>query len=128
MNILLKPIVTEKMTSQGDKFNRYGFLVAKNANKLQIKKAVEELYGVTVDSVNTMRYSGKVKTRNTKTKLLKGRTAATKGCTGSSISRGIKMACMLQSRRLNMIPTEHQESPWLFMKMERRDISLPRLD
>jgi len=59
MNILLKPIVTEKMTSQGDKFNRYGFIVAKNANKLQIRKAVEELYGVTVDSVNTMRYGGR---------------------------------------------------------------------
>ncbi len=78
MNILLKPIVTEKMTSQGDKYNRYGFLVAKNANKLQIKKAVEELYGVTVDSVNTMRYGGKIKTRNTKTGLLKGKTVATK--------------------------------------------------
>jgi large subunit ribosomal protein L23 len=78
MNILLKPIVTEKMTSQGDKFNRYGFLVAKNANKLQIKKAVEELYGVTVDSVNTMRYGGKIKTRNTKSGLLQGRTDATK--------------------------------------------------
>jgi large subunit ribosomal protein L23 len=78
MNILLKPIVTEKMTAQGDKYNRYGFLVAKSANKLQIKKAVEDLYGVTVDSVNTMRYGGKVKTRNTKTGLLKGKTAATK--------------------------------------------------
>lgn len=78
MNILLKPIVTEKMTSQGDKFNRYGFLVAKNANKLQIKKAVEDLYGVTVDSVNTMRYGGKVKTRNTKSGMLVGRTASTK--------------------------------------------------
>ena len=66
MNILLKPIVTEKMTSQGDKFNRYGFLVARNANKLQIKKAVEELYSVTVESVNTMRYGGKIKSRNTK--------------------------------------------------------------
>jgi large subunit ribosomal protein L23 len=66
MDILLKPIVTEKMTHQGDKFNRYGFIVAKNANKLQIRKAVEELYGVTVDSVNTMRYGGKIKTRNTK--------------------------------------------------------------
>ncbi|MDO9579517.1 MAG: 50S ribosomal protein L23, partial [Bacteroidales bacterium] len=44
MSILIKPIVTEKMTSQGDKFNRYGFFVARNANKLQIKKAVEELY------------------------------------------------------------------------------------
>jgi large subunit ribosomal protein L23 len=78
MDILLKPIVTEKMTSQGDKFNRYGFLVAKNANKLQIKKAVEELYSVTVDSVNTMRYGGKIKTRNTKSGLLVGKTAATK--------------------------------------------------
>lgn len=78
MNILLKPIVTEKMTSQGDKFNRYGFLVAKNANKLQIKKAVEELYSVSVDSVNTMRYGGKVKTRNTKSGLQVGKTAATK--------------------------------------------------
>ena len=78
MNILLKPIVTEKMTSQGDKFNRYGFLVARNANKLQIKKAVEELYSVTVDSVNTMRYGGKIKSRNTKSGLLIGRTNATK--------------------------------------------------
>jgi large subunit ribosomal protein L23 len=78
MDILLKPIVTEKMTSQGDKFNRYGFIVAKNANKLQIRKAVEELYGVTVDSVNTMRYGGKVKTRNTKSGFLVGKTAALK--------------------------------------------------
>ena len=78
MNILLKPIVTEKMTAQGDKFNRYGFIVAKNANKLQIRKAVEDLYGVTVDSVNTMRYGGKVKTRNTKSGLLVGKTAAVK--------------------------------------------------
>ena len=78
MNILLKPIVTEKMTSQGDKFNRYGFIVAKNANKLQIKKAVEDMYGVTVSDVNTMRYGGKIKTRNTKSGLLVGKTAAKK--------------------------------------------------
>jgi len=78
MDILLKPIVTEKMTSQGDKFNRYGFVVVRNANKLQIKKAVEDLYGVTVDSVNTMRYGGKLKTRYTKSGLLKGRSAAYK--------------------------------------------------
>ena len=78
MNILLKPIVTEKMTSQGDKFNRYGFLVARNANKLQIKQAVEELYSVTVDAVNTMRYGGKIKSRNTKSGLLTGKTSATK--------------------------------------------------
>jgi large subunit ribosomal protein L23 len=78
MNILLKPIVTEKMTGQGDKFNRYGFFVVKSANKIQIKKAVEELYGVTVDSVNTMRYGGKVKVRHTKSGVTEGRTSATK--------------------------------------------------
>ena len=78
MSILLKPIVTEKMTSQGDKFNRYGFIVAKNANKIQIKKAVEELYGVTVDSVNTMRYGGKTKTSYTKSGVMTGKTTATK--------------------------------------------------
>jgi large subunit ribosomal protein L23 len=57
MNILIKPIVTEKMTAQGEDFNRYGFVVAKEANKLEIKKAVEELYNVkvSVESVNTMR-------------------------------------------------------------------------
>ena len=78
MNILLKPIVTEKMTKAGDKFNRYGFVVERSANKIQITKAVEELYGVTVESVNTMRYRGKVKSRNTKSGLLVGRTAALK--------------------------------------------------
>ncbi len=78
MNILLKPIVTEKMTRDGDKFNRYGFVVARSANKIQIRKAVEELYGVTVESVNKIRYGGKVKTRNTRSGLLVGRTAAFK--------------------------------------------------
>jgi large subunit ribosomal protein L23 len=78
MNILLKPIVTEKMTSQGDKFNRYGFIVARNANKIEIKKAVEDLYGVTVESVNTMRYGGKVKTRYTKSGVMSGKSNATK--------------------------------------------------
>jgi len=78
MNILVKPIVTEKMTSQGDKFNRYGFVVARSANKLQIKKAVEDLYNVTVDTVNTMRYGGKIKSRNTKSGLLMGKTSAIK--------------------------------------------------
>ena len=65
MSIVVKPVITEKMTAQGEKFNRYGFVVAKSANKVQIKTAVEELYGVTVDSVNTQNYVGKVKSRNT---------------------------------------------------------------
>jgi large subunit ribosomal protein L23 len=66
------------MTSQGENFNRYGFLVARKANKLQIKKAVEDLYGVTVESVNTINYAGKSKTRYTKSGIMKGRSAATK--------------------------------------------------
>jgi large subunit ribosomal protein L23 len=65
MSIILKPVVTEKLTEQGEKLNRYGFVVEKTANKVQIRNAVEKLYGVTVDSVNTQNYVGKVKTRNT---------------------------------------------------------------
>ena len=74
MNILIKPIVTEKMTSQTEDHNRYGFLVEKKANKIQIRKAVEEIYGVTVESVNTMRYGGKKKSRFTKSGILSGKT------------------------------------------------------
>ncbi|HBI81983.1 MAG TPA: 50S ribosomal protein L23 [Bacteroidales bacterium] len=74
MDILIKPVVTEKMERLTDKQNKYGFIVDKRANKLQIKKAVEELYGVTVNSVNTMRYAGKVKSRYTRTGVLVGRT------------------------------------------------------
>jgi large subunit ribosomal protein L23 len=65
MDILVKPIITEKMTAQAEKLNRYGFVVAKEANKLEIKAAVEKMYNVKVDSVNTQQYVGKVKTRNT---------------------------------------------------------------
>lgn len=65
MGILVKPIITEKITSQSEKFNRYGFVVSKEANKLEIKAAVEKMYGVKVASVNTQQYIGKVKSRNT---------------------------------------------------------------
>ena len=78
MEILIKPIVTEKMTDQGEKLNRYGFVVDRNANKVQIKQAVEELYDVTVTDVNTMRYAGKAKTRYTRSGVQSGRTAAFK--------------------------------------------------
>lgn len=73
MGILVKPIITEKMTSQAEKLNRYGFVVAKAANKLEIKAAVEKMYNVKVDSVNTQQYVGKVKTRNTTRGLAVGR-------------------------------------------------------
>ena len=65
MRVLIKPIITEKMTAQAEKLNRYGFVVAKEANKLQIRDAVEKTYNVKVASVNTQQYVGKVKTRNT---------------------------------------------------------------
>ena len=74
MEILIKPLVTEKMTILGDKLNRYGFIVDRRANKLQIRSAVEKMYGVTVVSVNTVNYHGKKKSRYTEAGLLTGRT------------------------------------------------------
>ena len=65
MGILIKPIVTEKMTAQGDKLNRYGFIVDRNANKIEIKQAVEQTYNVSVVKVNTANYHGKKKSRYT---------------------------------------------------------------
>jgi large subunit ribosomal protein L23 len=78
MDILLKPIVTEKMTAQGESMNRFGFLVDRKANKIQIKKAVEEMYSVNVVSVNTMIYAGKSKSRFTRTGVIKGRSNTVK--------------------------------------------------
>ncbi len=78
MEILLRPIITEKMTAQSEKLNRFGFIVSKDANKIQIKKAVESLYNVSVVSVNTMRYSGKTKSRYTKTGMVHGQENAFK--------------------------------------------------
>lgn len=74
MDIIKKPIITEKMTGIGESLNQYGFIVDKRANKLQIKQAVKELYGVDVLNVNTMNYSGKNKSRNTKAGLISGKT------------------------------------------------------
>jgi len=73
MEILIKPIITEKMTSLAVKFNRYGFVVDRSANKVQIRQAVEKMYGVKVSSVNTQQYVGKVKTRNTTKGIAVGR-------------------------------------------------------
>ncbi len=74
MEIIIKPVLTEKMTAQGEKLNRYAFRVDRAANKLQIRKAVEEMYGVVVTDVNTINYMGKEKSRFTKSGLLSGRT------------------------------------------------------
>jgi large subunit ribosomal protein L23 len=78
MGVILKPIITEKMTQKGETLNQFGFIVDKRANKLQIKIEIEDLYGVQVTSVNTMNYSGKSKSRYTKTGLISGRTRSYK--------------------------------------------------
>ena len=79
MGIIIKPIVTEKQTAVTDKKpNRFGFRVSPDANKLEIKKAIEEMYNVSVESVNTMNYSGKRKSRYTKSGIINGKQAAYK--------------------------------------------------
>ena len=78
MEIIIKPILTEKMTAQSEKLNRYGFVVVREADKNQIKAAVEAAYGVKVADVNTMIYMGKAKRRYTKAGLMVGRTNHTK--------------------------------------------------
>ncbi len=76
--VLVKPILTEKANSQQDKLRRYAFRVSRKANKLEIKKAVEEFYGVNVINVNTSVVPGKNKTRFTKAGYVQGRKPAYK--------------------------------------------------
>ena len=71
--VLIKPILTEKANAQQDKLHRYAFKVAKKANKLEIKKAIESFYGVTVTNVNTAVAPGKNKSRYTKAGIISGR-------------------------------------------------------
>ena len=78
MAIIIKPIVTEKMTELGEKSNRYGFQVVRTANKVQIKKAVEEMYNVTVVDVNTLIVAPKLKKRYTKGGIISGKSASYK--------------------------------------------------
>ena len=70
--ILVKPILTEKANNQQEKLRRYAFKVNRRANKLEIKKAIEEFYGVSVTDVNTVVVPGKNKTRYTKAGFIKG--------------------------------------------------------
>jgi large subunit ribosomal protein L23 len=72
MSILKKPLVTEKVSALNEK-GKYGFIVDTDANKVEIKNAVEKQYGVNVERVNTMVVMGKKKTRYTKAGVLAGR-------------------------------------------------------
>ena len=78
MIIIKKPVITEKMTAVSEKLNKYAFIVDKNANKIQIKKAIEKLYDVKVEAVNTINYDGKKKSRYTKAGVISGRRPAFK--------------------------------------------------
>ena len=78
MSVLIKPIVTEKTTSESELRNRYTFLVNPKANKVEIKKAVESTYGVTVDKVRTLIYGPERRTRFNKNGIQYGKTNATK--------------------------------------------------
>ncbi len=77
-DVLIKPVLSEKVNKLSEKYNRYTFIVNRKANKLEIKKAVEEFYGITVEDVNTINVPSKVKQRNTKSGLLTGRKPAKK--------------------------------------------------
>ena len=78
MSIIIKPIITEKITKDGEIFNRFGFVVDKNANKIQIKNAVEATFGVKVVAVNTMNYRADRNVKYTKSGLISGKTNAYK--------------------------------------------------
>ena len=76
--ILVRPIISEKADGLSEKLSQYSFVVAKKANKIEIRNAVEAYYGVTVDSVNTVIMPSKSKNRNTRAGLVKGRKSSYK--------------------------------------------------
>jgi len=77
MSVLIKPLITEKASALNEK-GKYGFIVEKKANKVEIKKEIEKIYGVTVHDVNTMIYQGRAKSRYTKARVVSGRTPSFK--------------------------------------------------
>ncbi|MEO6838205.1 MAG: 50S ribosomal protein L23 [Ginsengibacter sp.] len=77
-DVLIRPVLSEKVNKLSEKYNRFTFIVNRKANKLEIKKAVEEFYGISVEGVNTINVPSKVKQRNTKAGLLTGRKPAKK--------------------------------------------------
>ncbi len=77
-DVLIKPVLSEKANKQSEKMNRYTFVVDRKANKLEIKKAVEQFYGVQVDDVNTSVVPSKLKAKYTKAGFIVGRKPAKK--------------------------------------------------
>jgi len=77
-NILVKPLITEKTETISEKENRYSFVVDKRSNKIEIKDAVEKMYGVAVVAVNTAIMPSKARSRNTKSGVIKGKKSSYK--------------------------------------------------
>ncbi|QFZ53864.1 50S ribosomal protein L23 [Oceanihabitans sp. IOP_32] len=78
MSILIKPIITEKATTNSELRNCYTFAVNTKANKVEIKKAVEAVYGVSVEKVRTINVRPDRSTKHTKTGIQNGKTNAVK--------------------------------------------------
>ena len=78
MSIIIKPIITEKITKQGEVSNRFGFVVDRKANKIQIKNAIEAAYGITIVAINTMNVRPDRTTKYTKSGLISGKSNAYK--------------------------------------------------
>ena len=76
--ILIKPLITEKSEMISEKENKACFVVHRRANKIEIKKAIEKTYNVSVLSVNTAVMPGKSKTRNTRSGVVRGRSSSFK--------------------------------------------------
>jgi large subunit ribosomal protein L23 len=73
-NVLIRPLVTEKMTELTENTGKYGFVVSVNANKIEIAKAIKDKFDVDVVNVNTIKYKGKTKTQFTKRGRFSGKT------------------------------------------------------
>ncbi len=76
--VLIKPIITEKAERLSESLNQYSFVVNKDANKVEIKSAIEKMYSVNVSAVNTITMPSKAKNRNTRSGVLKGRKSSYK--------------------------------------------------
>ena len=76
--ILISPLITEKMTNISADQGKYGFIVNPNANKIQIAKAIEQKFNVHVTDVKTIKYNGKIKTQFRKSRRFTGKTSGYK--------------------------------------------------
>ena len=72
MSVIIKPIISEKMNNVAEKYNRYGFMVTREATKPEIKREIESVYKVKVVRVNTLIQRGKTTARNTKAGVILG--------------------------------------------------------